>query len=198
MKDTHKHARSRRPHTHIYTYTHMRPRTVLWWKWICYWPLAHCSRAELKCPSSQNVTLWVRVDLCVQQVLITNIFKETDIDSSQIFDYLETPWDDHFKKKKKVQCSKFGHHSKAAYDHNRMRANRKYSTEVIYRRRRSRSSPALRNCCNIVTSKSVNWVFVSCKPQATAERQQKTVLVSFILFISSRRDFQWWFTRQFD
>lgn len=74
----------------------------------------------------------------------------------------------------------------------------KYSTEVIYRRRRGQSSPARGNCCNIVTSKSVNWVFVSSKPEVTAERQQKTVLVSFILFISSRNDFQWWFTRQFD
>ena len=89
-------------HTHTHTHTHMRPRTVLWWKWICYWPLAHCSRAELKCPSSQNVTLWVCVDLCVHQVLITNIFKETDIDSSQIFDYLERE-----REKNKVQCSKF-------------------------------------------------------------------------------------------
>lgn len=39
---------------------------VLWWKLMCYWPLAHCSRAELKCPSFQNVTLgvWVCEYLC--------------------------------------------------------------------------------------------------------------------------------------
>lgn len=44
--------------------THAHSHTVLWWKWMCYWPSAHCSRAELKRPSSQNVTLSVCEHLC--------------------------------------------------------------------------------------------------------------------------------------
>lgn len=54
----------------IHTYKHSR--TVRWWKQICYWPSAHCGRAGLKCPSLQNVTLYVFLKPISSQTLSPN------------------------------------------------------------------------------------------------------------------------------